>query len=162
MIAPPFVSVPPSRYGGTELVVAALVDGLLARGHQVTLYASGDSTSGTTLRAHFARPVWPPDPRFELVQSATAAWDLLERRDVDLVHAHTGAALAFAPLLPCPLVYTIHHDREEGTCELMRAAVARAPSLACVAISHRQRTRLGGIGGGGGTPKTPTQNYPPP
>lgn len=148
MIAPPFVAVPPARYGGTELVLAALVDGLLARGHTVTLYASGDSTAGSTLRAHFPRSVWPPDQRFELVQASTAAWDILERRDVDLVHAHTPCALAFAPLLPCPSVYTIHHDREEGTCELMRAALAARAgpgSLTCVAISHRQRARLGGI-----------------
>lgn len=144
MIAPPFVAVPPVRYGGTELVLGALVEGLAARGHQVTLYASGDSTASGELRAYFERAVWPPDAHFELVQAATAAWDLLERRDVDLVHAHTASALAFAPLLRCPMIYTVHHDLLEGCNALMRAAGGRA-ALTCVAISHRQRLRLEGI-----------------
>lgn len=141
MIAPPFVAVPPARYGGTELVLAALVEGLVARGHAVTLYASGDSSVSAPLRAHFPRAVWPPEPRRELVQAATAAWELLERRDVDIIHAHTAPALAFAPLFSVPFVYTVHHAFEAGTNDLIEAA--RVAS--CVAVSHHQRTALGGL-----------------
>ncbi len=160
MIAPPFVAVPPVRYGGTELVLAALVDGLVARGHAVTLYASGDSSvSATALRPYFSRAVWPPDPQFELVQSATAVWDLLDRGDADIVHAHAGTALAFAPLIGRPMIYTIHHDREEGICELIRAA-GRAP-LTCVAISHRQRARLEGLPAEVIHHGLPPDRYPP-
>src|SRR5919197_5566669 len=43
MISTPFVAVPPRTYGGTELVVAELVEGLVERGHEVTLFATGDS-----------------------------------------------------------------------------------------------------------------------
>ena len=43
-VAPPSEPVPPHGYGGTERIVAALVDELLARGHDVTTFASGDST----------------------------------------------------------------------------------------------------------------------
>ncbi|MGE5764572.1 MAG: glycosyltransferase family 4 protein, partial [Mycobacterium leprae] len=42
MIAPPYFAVPPSAYGGIEAVVADLVNGLVARGHHVTLVAAGD------------------------------------------------------------------------------------------------------------------------
>jgi len=42
-IAPPFQSVPPSGYGGTELVVSLVTEELVRRGHEVTLFASGDS-----------------------------------------------------------------------------------------------------------------------
>ena len=46
-VAPPFESVPPTRYGGTERVIAALTEDLVRRGHKVSLFASGDSqTSG--------------------------------------------------------------------------------------------------------------------
>ena len=141
MIAPPFVAVPPPRYGGTELVVAGLVDGLVALGHAVTLYAAGDSTSGSTLRAHYAQAVWPPNPTRELVHAATSVWDILERREVDLVHVHCPAALAFAPLVPLPMIYTVHHARDEAICELIES-VKRA-QLTTVAISYRQRALLG-------------------
>src|SRR5215208_7143940 len=43
MISTPFIPVPPKDYGGTELIVHELVEGLLDRGHQVTLFATGDS-----------------------------------------------------------------------------------------------------------------------
>src|SRR5213592_4575071 len=53
-IAPLAESVPPKLYGGTERVVAWLVDGLVDRGHDVTLFASGDSRTRGNLHA-----VWP-------------------------------------------------------------------------------------------------------
>src|SRR5580692_12542364 len=53
-IAPLAESVPPKLYGGTERVVAWLVDELVALGHQVTLFASGDSQTRGELHA-----VWP-------------------------------------------------------------------------------------------------------
>ena len=43
MIAPPWFPLPPQRYGGIEFVVSLLTEGLVARGHDVTLFASGDS-----------------------------------------------------------------------------------------------------------------------
>jgi hypothetical protein len=47
MIAPLEMRIPPPGYGGTELVVSLLTEGLVRRGHDVTLFASGDSvTSG--------------------------------------------------------------------------------------------------------------------
>ena len=46
MVAPPYYSVPPHAYGGTEAVVAGLVDRLVSRGHHVTLFAAGPR--GTT------------------------------------------------------------------------------------------------------------------
>jgi hypothetical protein len=50
-IAPPWVSVPPDRYGGIEWIVSILTDGLVDRGHDVTLYATGDSKTKARLRA---------------------------------------------------------------------------------------------------------------
>ena len=50
-IAPPFQSVPPPGYGGTERVVSLLTEELVRRGHEVTLFASGDSVTSARLVA---------------------------------------------------------------------------------------------------------------
>ena len=44
LVSTPHVAVPPKGYGGTELVVADLARGLVARGLDVVVYATGDST----------------------------------------------------------------------------------------------------------------------
>src|SRR2546421_5630946 len=58
-IAPPWFAVPPSGYGGIELVVALLADGLTEQGHDVTLFASGGSQTKATLVSPL---IDPPDP----------------------------------------------------------------------------------------------------
>ena len=50
-VAPLYESVPPELYGGTELVVSELTEGLIRRGHDVVLFASGDSTTRARLVA---------------------------------------------------------------------------------------------------------------
>jgi glycosyltransferase involved in cell wall biosynthesis len=140
MIAPPFVSVPPSRYGGTELIVAELVTGLARAGHDVTLFASGDSKPAgpVTVRARFAEPVWPPQPYAELDHVGWAIEQILAgEQPFDLVHAHVPAALAFARMLDAPLVYTVHHD--EGPDYGRLQSLYRRTRAVFVAISDRQR-----------------------
>ena len=56
-LAPTYERVPPAAYGGTELIVALVTDELVRRGHDVTLYASGDSETGATLRSVTPRAV---------------------------------------------------------------------------------------------------------
>ncbi|MFL6057731.1 MAG: glycosyltransferase family 4 protein, partial [Rubrobacteraceae bacterium] len=56
-IAPPWVRVPPERYGGIEWIVSLLTDGLVQRGHHLTLYAPGTSTTTGELRAPFDEAV---------------------------------------------------------------------------------------------------------
>jgi glycosyltransferase involved in cell wall biosynthesis len=59
-IAPLHEAVPPKLYGGTERVVSFLTEELVAQGHDVTLFASGDSI--TSARLH---PVWPKALRLD-------------------------------------------------------------------------------------------------
>src|SRR5687768_18572180 len=66
MISTPFLPVPPRDYGGTELVVHELVEGLVERGHEVTLFAPGDSQTRAELRALYPRSQWPPEPLADL------------------------------------------------------------------------------------------------
>jgi glycosyltransferase involved in cell wall biosynthesis len=105
--------VPPRTYGGTELVIAELADGLVARGHEVTLYATADSETSATLRALYPEPRWPPDFSADL-NHISWALEWVRREGADVVHVHSAPALAFARLLGgIPMVYTIHHVRDE-------------------------------------------------
>jgi len=113
MISTPFVSVPPRDYGGTELVVHQLVEGLVQRGHDVTLFATGDSRTSAKLRYVSPHACWPPDPLDDLNHVSWAMREVQENR-FDLVHAHSSSALAFSRVIPSvPMVYTLHHVREE-------------------------------------------------
>src|SRR5881394_3013148 len=57
-VAPPFQSVPPARYGGTERVVSLLTEELVRRGHEVTQFASGDSTTSARLIPTVHTALW--------------------------------------------------------------------------------------------------------
>src|SRR6476659_10164838 len=113
VLSTPFIAVPPPRYGGTELIVAELVTGLAAAGHEVTLFATGDSRAGdrVALKSRFDRAQWPPEAYVELEHAAYAFEEILgDPRGFDVVHAHVPAALPFARLMETPMVYTVHHD----------------------------------------------------
>jgi glycosyltransferase involved in cell wall biosynthesis len=148
MVSTPFVSVPPRSYGGTELIVAELVRGFAAAGHEVTLFATRDSRppSGVDLRALFARGIWPPRPEVERDHAAWAIEQLLcDRRGFDVVHTHVPAALRFAPLVEAPLVCSVHHDDGDDYARLRRTYERARAQL--VAISERQRQRMPALAG---------------
>jgi len=75
-LAPLAESVPPKLYGGTERVIAWLVDELVGLGHDVTLFASGDSKTKGKLR-----PVWPPERMGEHMRSEVARWGAVIREN---------------------------------------------------------------------------------
>jgi len=132
LVSTPFAAVPPRGYGGTELVVHELARGLSAAGHQVTLFATGDSL-GPDVRWLFERPVWPPEEQAELRHCAAAAVAIARER-FDVVHVHAPAMLALADGLGAPVVYTLHHARDER----LTRRYARRTEVAYVAISSRQ------------------------
>jgi hypothetical protein len=57
-VAPLYESVPPKRYGGTERVVSWLTEELVRLGHEVTLFASGDSATKAKLVPACPRALW--------------------------------------------------------------------------------------------------------
>ena len=137
LVSTPFLSTPPHDYGGTELAVSDLVEGLAAHGHDVTLFATGDSRTGAKLRALYPLPQWPPDP---LTDVDHVTWSLQQAVEagVDLVHVNSAAALAAARLCAgLRMVYTIHHTHEPA----LSAFYARFPEVQYVAISADQRSR---------------------
>lgn len=137
MVSTPFVAVPPKDYGGTELVIHQLAEGLVARGHEVTLFATGESAGGSRLRSLYPRAQWPPEP---LVEVNHVTWALAEvaRGDFSLAHVHSATALGAARLMTdVPLVYTLHHEHEPT----YSAYYHYFPHIQFVAISHDQRRR---------------------
>ena len=132
VVSTPFVPVPPRGYGGTELVIAALVGAVRRLGHDVVVFATGDS-SIAGCRARFRRAVWPPDPYAELLHCRAAAEEIA-REPFDVVHGHAPALLAFAGELGAPLIHTIHHAADDA----LARYYAAAPPAYRVAISARQ------------------------
>lgn len=137
MVSTPFVSVPPARYGGTELVVSELVKGLTLRGHEVVLFATGDSRAPCPVRALFDTPAWPPHPWTEMAHASWVAHQIATSpKPFDLIHAHSPAFLGFSRFLEgIPLVYTLHHDRSETQ---SRYYATQDPGIEYIAISERQ------------------------
>src|SRR5579885_2755795 len=88
-IAPLVESVPPALYGGTERVVSWLTEELVAQGHDVTLFASGDSRTSAKLE-----PVVPRSLRLDGIHNSTTynliALDMVARRmdEFDVIHFH--------------------------------------------------------------------------
>jgi glycosyltransferase involved in cell wall biosynthesis len=127
------VAVPPTGYGGTELITAELAKSLTALGHEVTVYATGDSRPAGTLRFRFARPVWPPDELAEL-RHAAFAWSHIASQRFDVVHTHQAPSLAVAAMNPIPTVLTLHHHRDLSLLDFY----LDFPDATYVAISRRQ------------------------
>jgi glycosyltransferase involved in cell wall biosynthesis len=138
-VAPPWLCVPPTRYGGIEWVISGLADGLVDAGHDVTLLASGGSRTRAALDTVFDKPPFEQlgDARVETIQALTAYG---RRRDFDIIHDHTaavGPALA-AVTVGAPVVHTLHHAWLD---EQVRLARLVAPPVRLVAISHDQAAR---------------------
>jgi glycosyltransferase involved in cell wall biosynthesis len=134
LLSTPFVRVPPAGYGGTELFCFELAEALHARGHEVTLFTTGDSRTSGEKRWLYPRPSWPPTPHDE-VSHAGWAFSEIARGAFDVAHLNSPLGLPFARFVAVPLVYTLHHHRLESASRLY----ANCPGVAFVAISRRQR-----------------------
>ena len=110
-ICPLIERVPPIGYGGIELVVAHLCDELVRRGHEVTLFASGDSETLATLEAGSKKALrLDPDIVDPMVYHFYQLNQLIKKADqFDLIHSHVDyPILSIVPLLKTPVVHTLH------------------------------------------------------
>src|SRR4051794_20170223 len=145
LVAAPWLPVPPERYGGTELVVDLLARGLAAKGHEVLLFATGDSRSPVDRMWIYdnAQPERMGSVDVELRHVVTA-YDALLDADVDIVHDHTYAGPLYAAPLPNrPVVVTTNHGPfTEEAVAIYGALRDRVP---VVAISHHQASTAGEV-----------------
>jgi glycosyltransferase involved in cell wall biosynthesis len=110
-IAPLWERVPPFRYGGIELVVSLLTDELVRRGHQVTLFASGDSITKGNLKSVHEQAL-RLDPRIKepgIYEQMMLAQVYQQAHHFDIIHSHVGtAALPYSGFVKTPTVHTTH------------------------------------------------------
>ena len=135
-VAPPSEPVPPHGYGGTERIVAALVDELLARGHDVTTFASGDSTVPGRLVPTVARSLRSDGYRGDASPwfYATIRAVLDRAAEFDVIHSHLEwASAVLAVQSPTPVLSTFH-----GRLDLPWAAtlLEGTPGLIAISRSH--------------------------
>lgn len=149
MVAPVWFPVPPRGYGGIELVVALLADGLAARGHDVTLFASGGSQSAARVVSPLAEapdPALLGNPWYDAFHAFTAyLYDL--DTTFDVVHDHAGIVgpvlgALVSKLTGQPVVHTLHGPWTPEV-KLLYRSLARHIQL--VAISEAQMAASGGI-----------------
>jgi len=127
-------------YGGTELFVAHLAEGLKARGHDVVVYANGESRVDCRLKWRYRRMQWPVrEPAVAQLKNADHnAWALHDAaRSVDLLHINDAVAVPFTTFIRQPVVATIHHPHEPILSDLY----AKYPAIHYVAISAAQARR---------------------
>jgi glycosyltransferase involved in cell wall biosynthesis len=109
MISPLEMRVPPVAYGGTELIVSLLVEEYIRRGHEVTLFASGDAVTKARLVSvcsHYLRGT----DRDKSILNMLNAVACLERSDqFDIIHNHTELeGMSIACLTRTPMLTTLH------------------------------------------------------
>jgi glycosyltransferase involved in cell wall biosynthesis len=140
VLAPPWFAVPPTGYGGIELVVSLLADGLAYAGHDVTLFASGDSLTKGKLSA-----VYPSAPS-ELIGRGLPdlrhALSCYERADeFDVINDHSGMlGAALAGLVETPGLHTVHGPLDVPEAQDVYGRIAKvAPHVGLISISENQR-----------------------
>ncbi len=139
VLAPCWFPVPPIGYGGIEWVVSLLADGLVDSGHDVTLFASGDSLTKAKLAAvHRVAPSeWIGRSFWELRH----VLHCLERADeFDVINDHSGpSAAALGAAVDTPVVHTVHGPLDDEPGLLYDQVAAVAPDTALVSLSMNQR-----------------------
>jgi glycosyltransferase involved in cell wall biosynthesis len=143
-VAPLYESVPPKLYGGTERIISYLVEELVELGHDVTLFASGDSS--TTARLVSCRECalrLDPQPLKSEVAAHLSMLDEVSQRadEFDLLHFHLSHFLHFPFFRHIPgKTLTTPHGRLDYVD--LAPAYDRFPPFPMISISHSQRTGL--------------------
>jgi len=142
-IAPLWISVPPKTYGGTELVISWLCDELVKRGHEVFLFATGDSKTKAKLIS-----VWPSSLWNAKLKAPHAVFSLMYKRvlemqdQFDIIHDHCEFyTCPYSKFLKVPIITTLHHPLTEEVITLYK----KFPNINFVAISRNQKRQAAGV-----------------
>jgi glycosyltransferase involved in cell wall biosynthesis len=139
ILSPPWFPVPPTGYGGIEWIVSLLAEGLVAQGHEVTLFASGDSRTKAELAWVFARApseqIGRSMPELQHILSAYERAD-----DFDVINDHTGPlGAALGALVETPVVHTVHGPLDGEPGEVYESIFRVAPNVGLISLSLNQR-----------------------
>jgi glycosyltransferase involved in cell wall biosynthesis len=144
-VAPLYERVPPVLYGGTERVVSYLTEELVSLGHDVTLFASGDSLTRAKLEAPCTRALrLDPTCQDELAPHVQMLGQVYQRaHDFDVIHCHTHyLGLPLTTFVATPTVLTLH-----GRLDIpeLGPLFRGYPRVSLVSISDAQREPLTGV-----------------
>ena len=138
-IAPLWEQVPPPAYGGTELIVSLLTDELVRRGHEVTLFASGDSQTLARLKSGSSQALRALDVSDEdarIYHTLQLNKVFKNASDFDLIHSHVDCAtFPYAEFTKTPTIHTVHGIVAPHLEPLWRDASQQN----FISISHSQR-----------------------
>ena len=142
-VAPLWFAIPPYTYGGSELVISMLTEELIRRGHEVTLFATGDSKTKAKLV-----PIWPRGLEKANLTAPLAVFslmykELLERQDdFDIIHDHCEYyTIPFSEFLKPPVVSTLHNPITEEKNVLYK----KFPNINYVTVSKNQKRSGPGV-----------------
>jgi glycosyltransferase involved in cell wall biosynthesis len=145
-IAPVATTIPPPKSGSVETMTSLLTEGLVARGEDVTLFATADSHTTAKLHAIYGHGYWHDENMWpwELYEMLNLAAAVERSRQFDIIHyeaAYYPMSLAFTRLCATPIVQTLHHSPSAAEVELWR----HYPEAPFVAISNEQARLLNGL-----------------
>jgi len=144
-IAPVATTIPPPKSGSVETMTSLLTEGLVARGHDVTLFATADSRTAARLHAIYPHGYWHDEHMWpwELYEMLNLAAAVERAHEFDIIHyeaAYYPMSLAFTRLSRSPIVQTLHHSPSAAEVALW----SRYPEAPFVAISNEQAALLAG------------------
>jgi glycosyltransferase involved in cell wall biosynthesis len=153
MVAPVATSIPPERSGSVEMMTSLLTEGLVGRGHDVTLFATASSRTGAKLHSIFDQgyredlSMWP----WEFCELMNLAAAVERSASFDIIHyqaEYYPMSVALSRLTATPVVQTLHHA--PGPTEV--ALWARYPDAPFVAVSREQARLMAGLNVAGVVP----------
>jgi len=139
LLSPVWFPVPPTGYGGIEWVVALLADGLVDAGHDVTLFASGDSRTKARLVSVFDEA---PSEKIGLtlpeLHHALACYE--RAGEFDVLNDHSGLpAAALGGAVATPVVHTVHGPLDGDAGPIYEQIARVAPNVGLISLSLNQR-----------------------
>ena len=144
LIAPIAMPVLAGAGDSIEQLLWLLAEGLVDRGHDITLFATGDSQTSARLSARYTRGYEQDEDLWDwrMHESLNAAAAFERRHEFDLIHSHAyHHALPFTRLVAPPVVHTYHVELDPDVIDAFR----RYPEAHVVAVSAWQRSTLHGL-----------------
>ncbi len=151
MVSPPWFKIPPEGYGGIEVIVSLLADGLVDKGHEVTLFTVSSSSTKARMFSIFDKEMkscldGPPSSFLNTALTHTlASYIEISKGSYDIIHDHTWKeGLSCAAFIDTPVIHTVHGPLDEENIRFY-SLFKDHPGIYFVTISNYQQTRLAGL-----------------
>ncbi len=148
IVAPPWIRIPPEKYGGIEVLISLLADGLVDKGHEVTLFTVGISKTKAHKRSYYVGEMVdyldrPPADFLNVALTHTlAAYLGIAKGDYDIVHDHTWKeGLLCGAFTRIPVLHTLHGPFDQEN-KAFYSLIKEFPGIYYASISDFQRQGL--------------------